>query len=526
MRNIFGFNRSVDQQKQSFGALIAALFVLFVSGSVMGQTQWPDMIPGNIAQFKPTKQSSIFEAGHSNRAVDGNTDGNWWSRSVSHTNETPNPWWEVNLLEVYDISSITIYNRTDCCTERLTNFSIRVASAPFTSNTNGEVFTDRQSTFTGQKTFNGNKRGQYIRIYLNQPGIMSLSEVVVNGKVVNPTLADSDDNIALGKPARQSSNWDFGAANRANDGDINGRLDAGSISHTNGDNQAFWEVDLGKKYLIETIKVYNRTDGYQERLNNFNILVTEEIIEDMTNNYQPFAEKEKKFDGPSKTFSNKKSGRFVRVELNDQNYLHMAELQVFGREAGDITIGPSSSNVLYKVSIFRNLSDTENTIQSKVATSIEEGMDFSRTASTTHKDYWSLSATAKVSAKYGVVDFEASVTADGGQENTSSSSSTNSNNLKESNVEEVTTGQKVAGKSVRYEFHKFAINQSPVTYRFNDVDYSWYRIDKGAASAREVTVLEIPAELEEQFLMTNDNWMGDDEYKKVISKWGRYKKPN
>ncbi|MBC7774037.1 MAG: discoidin domain-containing protein [Phycisphaerae bacterium] len=334
---------------------------------------------------------------------------------------------------------------------------------------------------------------------------MSLAEVIVNGKLVNPKLANSDDNVALGKPARQSSSWDFSSANRANDGDINGRQEGGSISHTNGDNQPYWEVDLGKKYLIEKVKVYNRTDGYQERLNNFNILVTDKVKEDMTTNYEPFAENEKKFDGPSKTFNNKKIGRFVRVELNDQNFLHMGELQVFGSEAGDINIGASSANVIYKVSVFRNLSDTENDVESKVAKSIEEGMDFSRTAGTSHKDYWSLSATAKVSAKYGVVDFEASVTAGGGGETTNSSSSTNSNSMKESTVEETTSWQKVAGKSVRYEFHKFVINQSPIHYKLNGEDYSWFRIDEGAQAAGDITVLVIPAALNEQFKMTNDN---------------------
>lgn len=518
-------NSSVYQKRQLYSSMIAVLFALLVSGSVMGQTEWPAFDQNNIAQFKPTKQSSTFEAAHANRAVDGNADGDWWKRTVSHTNETTNPWWEVNLLGVYDITSITIYNRNDV-TERLNNFSIRVSSVPFTSNTSGEVFVDKQPTFKGSKAFRGNKRGQYIRIYLNQSGILSLAEVVVNGKLVNPTQANKDLNVALGKPARQSSVFDFSIANRANDGDINGRSDAGSIMHTEGDNQAYWEVDLGKNYLIEHVKLFNRTDCCQDRLNNFNIWVTSKLKEDMTTLVGPFAENEKKFDGPSKSFTNKKIGRYVRIELNDRNYLNLAEVQVYGTEAGEAIVGDPSESVLYKVSVFRNLSDEVSDIESRVAKSVDEGMDFSRKISESHESHWSLSATAKVTAKFAVVDVETSVTAGGGGSNTNSAEEIFAKNSKESTVKETTIRQKVAGKSVRYEFHKFVINQVPITYKFNGQEYSWYRINEEATPSGDITVLVLPAGITEPFKMSNNNWMGSDEFESIVAKWGQYKKAN
>lgn len=515
----------VYQKRLPFSAMLVVLIASLVSGPMMGQTEWPSVDNANIAQFKPTKQSSTFEAGHANRAVDGNTDGDWGKRTVSHTNETPNPWWEVNLLGVYDITAITIYNRNDV-TERLNNFSIRVSSVPFTNNTSGEVFADKQLTFKGSKAFRGNKRGQYIRIYLNQPGILSLAEVVVNGKLVNPTQTNKDLNVALGKPARQSSVFDFSVANRANDGDINGRSDAGSISHTEADNQTFWEVDLGKNYLVEQVKLFNRTDCCQDRLNNFNIWVTSKIKEDMHTLVGPFAENEKKFDVPSKSFTNKKIGRYVRVELNDRNYLNLAEVQVFGTEAGEAIVGDPSESVLYKVSVFRNLSDEVSDIESRVAKSVDEGMDFSRKVSEAHENHWSLSATAKVTAKFAVVDVETSLTAEGGGSNTNSAEEIVAKNSKESTVKETTIRQKVAGKSVRYEFHKFVINQVPITYKFNGQEYSWYRIDKEATPSGDITVLVLPAGINEPFKMSNNNWMGGDEFESIIAKWGQYKKAN
>ena len=79
----------------------------------------------NIAFRKPTKQSSTGWGGLSNRAVDGNTNGNYWSNSVTHTNNR-NPWWEVDLKKDYDISKIVVYNRSDCCQIRLNNAKIHL----------------------------------------------------------------------------------------------------------------------------------------------------------------------------------------------------------------------------------------------------------------------------------------------------------------------------------------------------------------------------------------------------------------
>jgi hypothetical protein len=505
----------VYQKRLPCSTMLAVLIALLVSGSVMGQTEWPTVDKANIAQFKPTKQSSTFEAGHANRAVDGNTDGDWWKRTVSHTNETPNPWWEVNLLGVYDITAITIYNRNDV-TDRLNNFSIRVSSEPFTSNSSGAVFADQQPTFQGSKTIRGNKRGQYIRIYLNQPGIMSLAEVVVNGKLVNPTLDNKDQNLALGKPARQSSVSDFSFANRANDGDINGRSDAGSISLTEADNQAYWEVDLGKNYLIEQVKLFNRTDCCQDRLNNFNIWVTPRIREDVTSKIGPFAENEKKFDGPSKIFTNKKIGRYVRVELNERNNLNLAEVQVFGSDFGELTPGQAELSEMYQVSIFRNLSTTANAIKSTRTTSISEGMDFNRTVNQEDNTHWSLSTTAKATVNLAIASLEFGITADVGGGRTEGTQTSQGRNVNQTTSETLEVAQEVPGGYTRYEFHKFVLNQSPMTYKFNGETYSWYRINEKATPANDVTVMLIPNNLVTDLKATKENWVLPVNYKRII----------
>lgn len=80
----------------------------------------------NVAYGKSTLQSSTGWSGSSSRAVDGNVSGNYWHNSVTHTNLQSNPWWRVYLQEVYKIDSIFIYNRQDCCSDRLSNFKVDV----------------------------------------------------------------------------------------------------------------------------------------------------------------------------------------------------------------------------------------------------------------------------------------------------------------------------------------------------------------------------------------------------------------
>ncbi|MEQ9307057.1 MAG: discoidin domain-containing protein, partial [Marinoscillum sp.] len=79
----------------------------------------------NLAYLRETSQSSTGYGGVSSRAVDGDTDGQFTNNSVTHTNEQPNPWWQVQLDKEYNIGEVKVYNRTDeCCKDRLSNFAV------------------------------------------------------------------------------------------------------------------------------------------------------------------------------------------------------------------------------------------------------------------------------------------------------------------------------------------------------------------------------------------------------------------
>ena len=66
-------------------------------------------------------------------ANDGNTDGDWRNDSVTHTELDTNAWWQLDLGSVEQVDHILIWNRTDCCGERLAPFHVFWSEAPLRS---------------------------------------------------------------------------------------------------------------------------------------------------------------------------------------------------------------------------------------------------------------------------------------------------------------------------------------------------------------------------------------------------------
>ncbi len=160
----------------------------------------------NVALNKTVSQSSTSHNGLATRAVDGNTSGNWGNGSVTHTSSEANAWWEVDLHEVTDIDSIEIWGRTDCCSDRLSDYYVFVSDDPFTStdlnttlNQSGVTafyFNTTAGTPTGISL---DQTGRYVRVQLNETNPLSLAEVVVYSEIATGVCAtdDCDDDLSL-----------------------------------------------------------------------------------------------------------------------------------------------------------------------------------------------------------------------------------------------------------------------------------------------------------------------------------------
>jgi putative heme-binding domain-containing protein len=83
----------------------------------------------NVARKGRASQSSTAFGGAANRAIDGNTNGDFSAgRTSTHTQEgTRDPWWEVDLRRETPIERVVVWNRTDGnLGTRLKDFTLKV----------------------------------------------------------------------------------------------------------------------------------------------------------------------------------------------------------------------------------------------------------------------------------------------------------------------------------------------------------------------------------------------------------------
>ncbi len=129
----------------------------------------------NLALGKPTSQSSTALGALSSRAVDGNTSGDFTANSVTHTEDSYQPWWQVDLQSVESISTIEIFNRVDCCSERLSNFKLLLSD-----DGNSWQSWDYAGVAPTKTVFPVNRSARYVKVQLQGQNPLSLAEVVVN----------------------------------------------------------------------------------------------------------------------------------------------------------------------------------------------------------------------------------------------------------------------------------------------------------------------------------------------------------
>uniref|UniRef100_A0A4W5MF13 Fucolectin tachylectin-4 pentraxin-1 domain-containing protein n=1 Tax=Hucho hucho TaxID=62062 RepID=A0A4W5MF13_9TELE len=140
----------------------------------------------NVALKRVAAQSSRFNWAYSpSNVIDGNRNSNYNSGgSCSSTEFNTNPWWRVDLLDVYRVTAVTITNRGDCCPERLNGAEIRIGN----SLENNGIYNPRCVVISNipageTNTFQCNEmEGRYVVVVIpGQNKILTLCEVEVYG---------------------------------------------------------------------------------------------------------------------------------------------------------------------------------------------------------------------------------------------------------------------------------------------------------------------------------------------------------
>ncbi|ROI15876.1 Fucolectin-4 [Anabarilius grahami] len=282
---------------------------------------------GNLAFGGTAVQSSTYDqltAAHN--AVDGNRNSDYHRGSCSHTKGDRNPWWRVDLLNVYSVTRVSITNRGDCCAERINGAQIRIGNSLENYGNNNQLAATVVSIPLGQtKTFEFKPiNGRYVNISI--PGryeYLTLCEVEVFAR-----------NLAFGGTAVQSSTYDhLTAAQNAVDGNRNSDYHSGSCSHTNADWDPWWRVDLLNVYKISRVVITNRGDCCPERLNGAQIRIGNSL-ENNGNNNQLAATVGPIPPGETRTFKfHPIKGRYVNIFIPWRTeHLTLCELEVFSEK--------------------------------------------------------------------------------------------------------------------------------------------------------------------------------------------------
>lgn len=141
------------------------------------------------------------------------------------------------------------------------------------------------------------------------------------------------DNLALHKPCQQSSYYQFFTPELVTkQSAVNGIKNGQFSFHTEKEVNPWWQVDLEKCYELKEIKIYNRLNSCSERARTLRVLLSS----DGGNWEEIYANDEGSIFGgvdnnPLIIPIDGKVARYVRLQLNEENYLHLDEVEVYGR---------------------------------------------------------------------------------------------------------------------------------------------------------------------------------------------------
>ena len=144
-------------------------------------------------------------------------------------------------------------------------------------------------------------------------------------------------NLARQGTATQSSTGFSGVPSRAIDGNTDGVFANGSVTHTNGQSQQWWALDLGRQSNVQTINIWNRTDCCEERFADVSIFLSSQPIANGT------IDQIRARDGITEITRTGAQGRltqiaqeldlrYIRIQI-PTGYLHLAEVEVLGNRA-------------------------------------------------------------------------------------------------------------------------------------------------------------------------------------------------
>ncbi|XP_073331683.1 uncharacterized protein [Pagrus major] len=282
----------------------------------------------NVALGGVTDQSSVWDPLiPSNVAIDGKSYSHYNYRSCFSTHFEVNPWWRLDLQVQYNISSIEVIRRSDCCAYELNGAEIRIGNSLENNGNNNPrcaVITVIGDVLMGFSC--SQMTGRYVNIVVPGAGKrLQLCEVRV---YTNTRITGA--NVALGGVTVQSSFWKPARpSNMVIDGKPYANYLHGSCISSLWESNPWWRLDMRGPYIISTIEVIRRSDSNFYDLNGAEIRIGNSLENNGNNN--PRCAVITLTNDITMSFScNKMTGRYVNIfHPGVKRILQFCEVKVY-----------------------------------------------------------------------------------------------------------------------------------------------------------------------------------------------------
>lgn len=237
-------------------------------------------------------------------------DGN--ANNFCHSGNKNKPWLTYDMGKEVYVSSVNIYNRRNCCQNRLNKHALQVSSDNKTWRTCGTYTANSNLLFKEACS----ATGRFVRVQMLTNNWLNLGEVDVIGNAFPSDIAQ----LKVASASMSSGHRAYPASKC-----INGNLD--DFCHSGNTNKPSLTLDMGKKVSVNRLVVTNRKDCCQNRLG-MHVLELSNDGKTYTQCGTYDADSSAAFVEPCKG-----TARYVRLRMLHNDWLNLGEVQVFGSAA-------------------------------------------------------------------------------------------------------------------------------------------------------------------------------------------------
>ncbi|KAI7814516.1 putative fucolectin-1-like, partial [Triplophysa rosa] len=273
----------------------------------------------NLASNGTTTQSSTYSTWAAQHAIDGKRYGPDASTHCTSTSAERNSWWRLDLLNIYNISTVIITARSDGYLAETNGAEIRIGNSLENNGNNNPICAVTPDPLPDNTVSLscGVMEGRYVN-------------VILSGRTSHLTLCEVEiyetENLASKGTATQSSIYRTWLAQHAIDGK---RYGDAYCAGTSSNSDPWWRLDLLNVYNISTV-IITAHDNYMGEASGAEIRIGNSLVNNGNNN--PIcAVISKPLTDNTVTYScHGMEGRYVNVVMTGQTYaLTLCEVEVY-----------------------------------------------------------------------------------------------------------------------------------------------------------------------------------------------------